>query len=139
MVLTASLCDAPYLMSLSQVNNVSAYAVWLRLTMLQIYLYQYWTMAETLKEKEIGFSTTYSVPVHVSTYLLLLYKWIFFRIRLEVHNNNFSFVREKNKKYILVKEEKSQTNETLKFLHQYNLLLEKKGWDMPLFTCTLKL
>ena len=45
--------------------------------------------------------------LRVSTYLLLLYKRIFFRIRLEVHNNNFSFGREKNKKYILVKVEKS--------------------------------
>ena len=37
-------------MSLSKVNNASAYAVGLRLTMLQIYLYQYWTVAETQKK-----------------------------------------------------------------------------------------
>ena len=37
-------------MSLSKVNNASAYAVRLRLTMLQIYLYQYWTVAETQKK-----------------------------------------------------------------------------------------
>ena len=50
MVLTASQCDAPHKMSLSKVNNASAYAVGLRMTMLQIYLYQYWTMAETQKK-----------------------------------------------------------------------------------------
>ena len=50
MVLTASQCDAPHIMSLSLVNNASAYAVGLLLTMLQIYLYQYWTVAETQKK-----------------------------------------------------------------------------------------
>ena len=50
MVLTASQCEAPHIMSMSQVNNASAYAVGLRLTMLQIYLYQYWTVAETQKK-----------------------------------------------------------------------------------------
>ena len=47
MVLTASLCDAPNIKSLSKVNNVSTYAVvGLPLTILKIYDYQYWTMAE---------------------------------------------------------------------------------------------
>jgi hypothetical protein len=47
MVLTASLCDAPNIKSLSKVNNVSTYAVvGLPLTILKIYHYQYWTMAE---------------------------------------------------------------------------------------------
>ena len=48
MVLTASQCDAPHIMSLSY--NASAYAAGLRLTMLHIYLYQYWTVAETQKK-----------------------------------------------------------------------------------------
>ena len=39
------------MMSLSKVNNASEYAVLLRLTMLQIYLYQYWTVAETQKKE----------------------------------------------------------------------------------------
>ena len=51
MVLTASQCDAPHIMSLSQVNNASVYAVGLRLTMLQIYLYKYQTVAKTQKKK----------------------------------------------------------------------------------------
>ena len=50
MVLTAFLCDAPHIMSLSLVNNASAYAVGLRRTMLQIYLYQYLTVAELQKK-----------------------------------------------------------------------------------------
>ena len=47
MVKTAALRDAQHMKSLSKGNNASAYAVWLRLTMLQIHLYQYWTVAET--------------------------------------------------------------------------------------------
>ena len=45
-----SVHDHNHIRSLSQVNNASAYAVGLRLTMLQIYLYQYWTVAETQKK-----------------------------------------------------------------------------------------
>ena len=42
-ILTANLCDAPHIKSLSKGNNASAYikAKGLRLTMLQLHLYQY--------------------------------------------------------------------------------------------------
>ena len=36
--------------SLSYVNNASTYAIGLRLTMLQTYLYQYWHVAKTQKK-----------------------------------------------------------------------------------------
>ena len=50
-------------MSLSKVYNASAYAVGLRLTILHVYLYQYWTVAETHEEREIGSPTMYTVHV----------------------------------------------------------------------------
>ena len=71
MVLTASLCNALHMnefelgiYAIIKINiclfiNASAYAVGLRLTMLQNYLYLYWTVAETQKEREIGSSTMY--------------------------------------------------------------------------------
>ena len=64
MVLTASLCDAPHINEFELgKKKASANAVGFRLTMLQIYLYQYWTVAETHKEKDIGSSTMYSLHV----------------------------------------------------------------------------
>ena len=41
-------------MSLSLVNNASEYAVGLCLTMLKIYLYQYWTVAEMQREGSLA-------------------------------------------------------------------------------------
>ena len=71
MVLTASLCDAPNVNEF-EVNNASAYAVGFHLTMLQIYLYQYWTVAETQKEREIGFTPMYSVHTCVDLIIIKL-------------------------------------------------------------------
>ena len=49
-------------MSLSLVNNASEYAVGLCLTMLKIYLFQYWIVAETQKEgRSAPRPCTYSV------------------------------------------------------------------------------
>ena len=53
-------------MSLSYVNNASAYAIGLRLLMLQIYLHQYWTVAEMHKEMEIGSSIMYNSVQYMS-------------------------------------------------------------------------
>ena len=71
MVLTASLCDTPHIMSLSYVNNASAFAVGLRLTMLQIYLYKYWTVAETQK---LIRSLTYNLNIFVTMQQIMLQK-----------------------------------------------------------------
>jgi hypothetical protein len=51
MVLTASLCDVLHMdeFELGKLRKC-IYAVGLRLTMLQIYLYQYWTVAEMQKK-----------------------------------------------------------------------------------------
>ena len=49
-------------MSLSLVNIASAYDVVLRLTILQIYLYQYWTVAETQKKGR-------SAPLQCTVYM----------------------------------------------------------------------
>ena len=69
MVLTASQFDAPHIMSLSQVNNASAYAVGLRLTTLQIYQYKYWTVAETQKKGR-------SAPRPCVDLIIILFKFI---------------------------------------------------------------
>ena len=47
------------LLDIEKFSFYIAYAVVLRLNMLQIYLYQYWTVAETQKEMEIG-----SLPIY---------------------------------------------------------------------------
>ena len=71
MVLTTSLCDVPHINEFELGNNASAYAVGLRLTMLHIYMYQYWTVAETQKEREIGSSTMYVFINHQYNILIL--------------------------------------------------------------------
>ena len=48
------MCDAPHIKSMRKGNNVSESVVGLRLTMLQIYLYQYWTVAETQLKKKLA-------------------------------------------------------------------------------------
>ena len=46
-----NLCDAPNIKILSKENKASAYVLGMRLTMLQIHLYQSWTMADMQLKK----------------------------------------------------------------------------------------
>ena len=43
-MVTATLCDASHINSSSKRNNTSAYVIMLRLTIVQIHLYQFWTL-----------------------------------------------------------------------------------------------
>ena len=55
MILTATLCDFSHIKSLSKVNNMSAQCMsWLRLTMQQIHLYQYWNVVEKKLKKRLA-------------------------------------------------------------------------------------
>ena len=61
-------------MSFSKVDNMSAYAIGLRLTMLQIYLYQYWTRNETQKKGRVGMSS-YAIGLRLTMLQIYLYQY----------------------------------------------------------------
>ena len=100
MLLTSSLCDAPHINEFEL--GLSADAVGLRLTILQVYLYQYWTEAEPHKKGR-------PAPLPCTVYMCRP-NYSLFRCRLsalesEWNENNLTFSDLQSRVFSLVNPE----------------------------------